>query len=211
MRISTFVSGSFSENCYVVQDEGTGKAVVIDPGEYSQELAEQIERIGRENITAILLTHCHFDHILGVAEVRELCGAPVMIHEQDADSLTDPARNGVMFFGLHFASSLVPADKTLREGDAVEAGDLSIKVIHTPGHTPGSCCFAVDGTLFSGDTLFPEACGRTDLPGGSRREMCTSLKRLAALEGDYRVFAGHGEPTTLEWERKHNPYITGTV
>lgn len=207
MRISNYVCGPLMSNCYIVQDEGTGKAVIIDAGECIDELREHIDRIGKDNICAILLTHCHFDHTMGAARLREYTGAPLMIHTSEGDWVDDPARNGVKYF-MAAADAVFPKpDRLLSSGDIITAGDLSIEVMHTPGHSPGSCCFIAGDCIFSGDTLFCCGVGRTDLPGGSSAHLMRSLGRLAELEGDMRVYPGHGEPTSLSYERSNNPYM----
>lgn len=204
MITSTHVVGYVLTNCYIVRDEGTGKSCVIDPGDFTDEMREQIETIGRENIEYILLTHGHFDHMLGAAELKRLTGAKIAIHELDAEILEDPRKNAMSFFMLD-KGVLPRADVLLREGDTLCVGDLTFTLMHTPGHTAGSSCFIVEDRIFSGDTLFLEGCGRTDLPTGDRAEIKKSLKRLAAMKGDYVVYPGHDIPTSLEHERKHNP------
>lgn len=206
MRISTYVVSDFFTNCYILQDEGTGRTAVIDPGEFNDTMREQIDRIGVEYIDYILLTHCHLDHIMGAAALQEYTGAPLAVHISDEAGLSDPEINCASFFGT--GSGKAPkADILLRDGDTLALGDLKIKVLHTPGHTAGSVCYVVENTIFSGDTLFLESCGRIDLPTGSSTEILRSLTRLAQLDGDYTVYSGHGDPTTLEYERKHNRYI----
>ncbi len=207
MRISSYVSGPLGSNCYIVQDEGTGKAVIIDAGEFFDEIREHIDMIGRENITAILLTHCHFDHTMGAAELRDYTGAPLMIHYQEKDWVDDPAKNGVRYFMMAKSCRFPAPDGVFHDGDIIEAGDLAVKVMHTPGHSPGSCCFAAENVIFSGDTLFNNGAGRTDLPGGNSAHIRQSLSKLAALDGDTRVYPGHGAPTTISYEREYNPYM----
>ncbi len=207
MRISNYVCGPLMSNCYILQDEGTGKALIIDAGECMDELREHIDRIGRENITAIVLTHCHFDHTMGAAELRDYTGAPLMIHFSEGDWVDDPRHNGVQFF-MDAANAVFPKpDRLLHDGDVIDAGDLSVRVIHTPGHSPGSCCLEAEGNLFTGDTLFYGGVGRTDLPGGNSMHLMRSLGKLADIAGDMRVYPGHGQPSSLDFERKNNPYM----
>ena len=206
MRISIHQVGPIYVNCYVVSDEGTGETVVIDPGGVSEELLEQLDSIGAERIKYILLTHMHFDHTMGVNRVRDETGAKVLIHKLEEEGLHDPALNGVDAFG--FRTGVLPrADGTFEDGDIIEFGDSKLRVMHTPGHSAGSCCFIGDGVIFSGDTLFNMSAGRTDLATGSVLQLRESLRRLAALKGDYDVYPGHEDKTTLAYERKHNPYI----
>ena len=180
MRVFCLPVGELATNCYLAADEN-GNAAVIDPGDGAQEI---LARAAQEGLTiaAILLTHAHYDHMLAAAEVRAATGAPGRMPE-------------------------LTADRVVREGDVIEAGGLRFTVLHTPGHTPGSCCYLCRRTLFSGDTLFMDSEGRTDFPGGDPHALAASLRRLAALEGDYAVYPGHGPATTLSRERAENPYL----
>jgi glyoxylase-like metal-dependent hydrolase (beta-lactamase superfamily II) len=157
-------------------------------------------------LTKILLTHGHFDHMGGAEEARAATGAEIYIHESDAHMLTSSSAS------LHAAMSIMPfkavTDYTAVRGDCcINDGDCSFRVLHTPGHTHGSVCYIVDDVIFSGDTLFCCSVGRTDFPGGDSQYMMNSMVRLRSLEGDYKVFPGHGESTTLEYERNNNPYM----
>lgn len=206
MRISTHGCSIVFTNCYFVQDEGTGKTAIIDPGEFTSEMREQIDRIGASNIEYILLTHCHFDHILGAAELHEYTGAPIAIHVSEEKALCDPNINGMNYFSVD-GVVLPRANVTFEEGDHFEVGDLSFEVLHTPGHSAGSCCFMCEDVMFSGDTLFYDSVGRTDLPTGSYNTLKKSLRRLTELDRDYRVYPGHGNPTKLSFEIENNPYF----
>ncbi|MBQ4313211.1 MAG: MBL fold metallo-hydrolase [Clostridia bacterium] len=206
MRVSTYVTGMLFTNCYFVQDEGTGKTVMIDPGNFTDEMKGHIDRIGKENIEYILLTHCHFDHTLGAIAAQEYTGAPIAIYEGDAAGLSDQVGAGLQSFWMS-APQLPAADVTFADGECIEIGDTTIRVMHTPGHTAGSCCFICEDCIFSGDTLFFESCGRTDLPTGSPKDMLASLIKLSEIPGEYSVYPGHGEKTTLSHERKNNPYM----
>ena len=205
MRVSVHGVGPLYVNCYVVQDEGTGRAAIIDPGGVSEELLEQIDRIGTDKIDYILLTHFHFDHILGAARLHIKTGAPVAIHRLEEKGLDDPALNGLDGFGFS-SSATIKADMTYDEGDTFVVGDLTLRVMHTPGHTVGSSCFVCENAIFSGDTLFCESVGRTDLPTGNQRDILRSVNRLCQMDGDYDVYPGHDCKTTLSHERAHNPY-----
>ncbi len=206
MRISTHVVTDFYSNCYIIQDEGTGRTAIIDPGEFADSIKEQIDRIGKEYIDYILLTHCHLDHIMGAAELHEYTGAPVAVCSADVPGLTDPFVNCLSFFGA-MAGAAPEADIILHDGDTLELGDLTIRVMHTPGHTVGSVCYIAGDAIFTGDTLFRESCGRIDLPTGSSSQLVESLHAIAALDGSLRVYSGHGEPSTIEYEREHNIYV----
>ena len=193
MQITSLTVGSIGTNCYIVYDEATKAAVVIDPSDEASLAAARIGALGLR-VEAILLTHGHFDHGGDADRLRKQTGAPIWLHPADA------ALPSWLTHGL-------TADKALAEGDELDFGGLRFQVLCTPGHTPGSVCFRSGDLLFSGDTLFAGSCGRTDLPGGSWPEMLSSLRRLADLEGDYTVYPGHGETTTLDRERRSNPYM----
>ena len=193
MTVTSLTAGSIGTNCYLLYDEAARDAAVIDPGDDAEPVAARIGELGL-NVRGILLTHGHFDHCGDVKRIRKLTGAQVFVHPADRD-LPIMLRRGL------------EADRDLADGDVLDLAGTRLRVLHTPGHTPGSVCFLCGDLLFSGDTLFAGSCGRTDLPGGSWPEMLASLRRLAELEGDYKVYPGHGEETTLEQERRFNPYM----
>ena len=186
--------GAYQTNCYLVWEENSPTCVVIDPGYEPDTILDEAKKLGKE-ITAVLLTHGHFDHVGGVKELAAETGCPVYLHEAEL-SMPPQMTAGPLFY-----------TNTYGEGDFVEAAGLSFKVLHTPGHTPGSVCLLCENAMFSGDTLFWGSCGRTDLPGGSWATIRKSLLRLADLSGDYNVYPGHGDATTLSFERKMNPYM----
>lgn len=209
MRIELIPLGhEIFANCYLLIDEKSGDSALIDPGWYSKEAEKFVYFHGDINLKYILLTHGHFDHILGVHGFKQASGAAVAIHSADADKLTDPVKS---LCEGHFPKSQTPvnADILLKDGDAVQLGDEKIKVMHTPGHTSGSVCFILenDRTIISGDTLFCRTVGRTDFADGSDEEMYKSIKKLISLDGDYRVLPGHNRETTLDSERTRNIYI----
>ena len=194
INIKHLALGAYQTNCYLVWDETSPTCVVIDPGYEPDTVLDEAKALGKE-IAAILLTHGHFDHVGGVREIAAETGCRVYLC--DADLAMPPQMT---------AGPLYYTD-TYSEGSFVEEAGLSFKVLHTPGHTPGSVCLLCENTLFSGDTLFWGSCGRTDLPGGSWATIRVSLKRLADLSGDFDVYPGHGDATTLSFERKMNPYM----
>ena len=193
MEIKTMPIGSLQTNCYMVWEDGSDTCILIDPGYEPELLLEQV-RLQRKTLEAILLTHGHFDHVGGVKQIAAETGCKVYIC---AEELKQPLRYSD---GLHYTD-------TVAEGDVLELAGLTLQVLHTPGHTPGCVCYLCGDTLFSGDTLFAGTCGRTDLPGGDFKAIQASLQRLAALEGDLRVLPGHGMASSLDIERRYNPYM----
>lgn len=205
MKISVCVTGYFGTNCYMLENETS--AVVIDPGEETSELMAFAEKNKNKPEKAILLTHCHFDHIAGISELKKVFDADVFISAADAAGLSDPNINVSEYLtGNPFATV---ADKLLNDGDKLTFGQDSITVLLTPGHTVGSACFLIGNIIFSGDTLFKMNIGRYDLPTANPQELLNSLKKLKNLSGDYTVYSGHGDSTTLEFERQNNFYLKG--
>ena len=194
LKMKTLPLGAYQTNCYLVWDENSPSCVVIDPGYEPDAVLLEAKKLGKE-IAAILLTHGHFDHVGAVRDLAAETDCPVYIHEAD---LSMPQQ---MTAGPLYHTNLCG------EGDRLELAGLSFKVLHTPGHTPGSVCYMCENVIFSGDTLFWGSCGRTDLPGGSWSTIQASLKRLAGLPGDFDVYPGHGDATKLSFERKYNPYM----
>ena len=196
MNIKTMQVGPLGTNCYLLEDEHTRAAAVIDPGGDGARIEAQLLADGAE-LKRILLTHAHFDHTGGVAELHAAHpDVPVFLHPADA------ARLGSQVFPPIGVPTVPYCD-----GDVVKLGDLDIQVLHTPGHTPGGVCLLVGDALFTGDTLFQGSMGRIDFEGGSYEDIMASLARLAHLPGDFRVLPGHMDASTLERERKTNYYI----
>lgn len=193
MKLTQLTVGSIGTNCYMLYDETSKAAVVMDPSDEAVLVAARIEALGLD-VKAVLLTHGHFDHSGEAAKIADRAGVPIWMHPADR------ALPSWLTHGL-------PDTRDLADGETLDFAGLQFTVIHTPGHTPGSVCFRCGDLLFAGDTLFAGSCGRTDLPGGSWQDMAASLRRLAALEGDCTVYPGHGEATTLEAERAENPYL----
>lgn len=194
MKIETMILGPIETNCYLVWDENTMHAAVIDPAAAGARIAEKLQSLGLR-LSCIFLTHAHFDHVGGVKTLHTLTGAPIYISEADA---ADPA-------GM--SHGLLQYTDTYQEGDEITVGSLRFRVLETPGHTPGSVCLLCGDTLFSGDTLFCGGCGRTDFPGGSVQQMFASLKKLSQLPAHLAVLPGHGESTVLADELKYNLYM----
>ncbi len=206
MKIVTIEVGNLGTNCYIVFDEATKDAAVIDPGGSVGDITAVI-RDEKLAVKYIINTHGHADHVLGNMRVKEATGAPILIHEADAGMLMSGQRNLSAFIGG--SVSCGPADTLLKEGDVIKiAVGLELTVIHTSGHTPGGICLLTDSVLFSGDTLFAESIGRTDFPGGSYSQLIRNIKeKLLVLDDAVKVLPGHGPETSIGWERKMNPFI----
>lgn len=191
-------------NCCYLKDRATGKSAVVDPGDKSDMLINQIEKDGGK-LEYILLTHGHYDHISYAQTLAEKFGAKIVTGEMNSDFLSKPELNLSVYHG--FSIPEFYADILLCDGTSLMLGETEIKYLSTPGHTKGCGVFIFDNTIISGDTLFCESYGRTDLPTGNTVDLMNSLERLKNLEGDYKVIPGHGEFTTLEHERRYNPLM----
>lgn len=192
-------------NCYFAFDESTREGIVIDPGGSSDLIMKKIDEL-QMKVVAIVNTHGHWDHVGANQTVSEKMGVPVFIHEDDADYLTDPAKNISNMMGTQ--SQTKAADHLLKEGDTVTFGSCKLEVIHTPGHTPGGICLYGHGVLFCGDTLFYRSIGRTDLPGGDFHTLIESIKnKIFTLPGDTLVCPGHGMVTNVRDEINGNPFV----
>lgn len=208
MRIDHNVVGMVGTNCYFAVNEDTKECLIIDPGDNAGMLAGKITDGGYTPV-AILLTHGHFDHIMGVEGLRARFHIPVYVHEDDADMIEHPQLNAGAMIG---ASVSVRADQTVKDGDVLNLAGMEIHVMHTPGHTPGGVCyyFPKEEVVFSGDTLFCGSVGRTDLPGGSMSALIRSIREKVLKLPDLTiVYTGHGEPTKIGDEKRDNPFIFG--
>lgn len=204
MKIKKVSLGVMGTNCYIVWDENRN-GVVIDPGFTDSRLKAIIEK-NDLMIHYILLTHGHFDHIGAVEKLKKETGAKVLIHEKDKACLTDPKRNLSYLAGLEIRGE--EADGFLIDKDVLQVGDLKFEIIHTPGHSKGGVCLLADNHLFSGDTLFNTSIGRTDFFDSDRKELLKVIRdRLLILPDATLVYPGHGENTTIGYEKKHNPYL----
>ena len=207
MLIKCITVGSYETNCYIVTDETTLDCAVIDPGADSAALLDYLED-NHLNCRFILLTHGHFDHTGAVESLQEETGAPLGMHRAD---------DGVTIGGEYYRYHAPEGTRFLSEGDQIDVGALRFTVLETPGHTPGGLTFLCrdagsgEQALFTGDTLFRDSCGRTDFPGSSTEDMLRSLRRLAELPGDYEVYPGHMDSTTMDRERRFNYFISAAL
>lgn len=195
-------------NCWLAVDEKTNKAALCDVGWYYDIVGEFIKKQGVE-VEYILLTHGHFDHLMGAKAAAAELGAKIAIHALDKDGLSDTEVNLMGDFRVDAPFEPTTADIILNDGDTITIGESTLKVMHTPGHSAGSVCFIDEEgrNILSGDTVFYSTVGRTDLPTGSDADMYNSLKKIVALEGEYNIYPGHGPETTLSHERVRNIYI----
>jgi len=200
------VVGPLACNCYVVGEEATRRAVVIDPGGDADELAGEI--VSQElTITAIVATHAHFDHIIAAEQLRALTGAPFMLHDDDGPLLDWMQESGRLFLDVDLPPP-PEVDTSAQEGDRITAGNVELEVVHTPGHSPGSISLVAPDGVFSGDTLFAGSIGRTDLPGGDAEALLDAVRsKLLTLDESLMVYPGHGPTTTLGSERASNPFV----
>lgn len=206
MRVEKFVTGIISTNCYLAVNEDTKQAVVVDPAAAPARLMDHIREEGLK-IEAILLTHGHFDHIMGIDGFLKEYSVPVYVHEDDLKMMEDPQWNQSAIYttGYTFAGAA-----PLRDGQTLSLAGYDFQVLHTPGHTPGGCCYYVksEGVLFSGDTLFQRSVGRTDFEGSSTKDLIRGIKeKLMVLPDDTHVYPGHMGETLIGYEKRENPFI----
>lgn len=205
MKIYTLQLGELKSNCYIVETE-PGRCIAVDIGGDSRLLLNFLI-MKKLKLTKILLTHGHFDHINGVAETVAETNAEVYIHSDDSNMLESASAS--LAATASFMNFKPVHHCTATTGDCyINDGSCTFRVLHTPGHTSGSVCYICEDVIFSGDTLFCCSIGRTDFPGGNIHEMQNSLIKLRNLDGDFKVYPGHNESTTLDYERSSNPYMT---
>jgi len=207
MFFKKLIVGVLETNCYLIGCKKTKKALVIDPGgEEKIDLILDILEKNNFNLEYIVNTHGHIDHIAGNSLLKAKTEALLLIHRLDANMLVDANNNFSSFMGKAMCSP--PEDKLLAEGDEVSLGTLNLRVIHTPGHTPGGISLVLNNIVFTGDTLFAGGIGRTDLPGGSYQDLQKSIKeKLLVLSDDKKIYPGHGPYSTIGEEKRRNPYI----
>ncbi len=194
LKIHVLPLGDYQTNCYIVHEENSTDCLIIDPGYEPEIISSYLEEKGLTP-EAILLTHCHFDHVGAVKDLAAQYDCKVFLDKKEL-AMPPMLTNGPLYYTDGYG-----------DGDTLTLAGIPIQVLETPGHTPGSVCLIMEDTLFSGDTLFADSCGRTDLPCGDARAMRDSLRRLAALSENYRVCPGHGPSSTLNREKQTNPYL----
>lgn len=208
LRVTSHTVGAFQENCYILVDESSSRAVIIDPGAEGERLVRAVRATGAE-LEAIWLTHAHVDHVGAIAAVRREWNVPIHLHPADVPLYVRGAAQAA-FYGLPFEDP--PAvDRDLEDGATLHVGNLSFNVLHTPGHAPGHCVFVGHGLMLAGDLLFAGSIGRTDLPLCNPRHMTESLARVAALDASLAVYPGHGPSTTIGREVDSNPFLNGVA
>jgi glyoxylase-like metal-dependent hydrolase (beta-lactamase superfamily II) len=211
MVIKQYEVGNFAVFCYLIGDEETTEGLFIDPADQADMLISEAKSYGLNKIKYIVNTHSHVDHIMGNAEMLKKTKAKIIIHEEDSGHLVRVPPDLLEMFS---ATPSPPADILVKEGEVIQVGEVKLKVIHTPGHSPGGMSLYMDGMVFTGDTLFVGSVGRTDFPGSSWDQLETSIrKKLYVLPGDTVIFPGHNygsTPTsTIQYERRHNPFVRG--
>ncbi|MCL6612553.1 MAG: MBL fold metallo-hydrolase [Peptococcaceae bacterium] len=200
--------GPMDNNCYIIGCEETREAAVVDPGAEGGRILRKLEEL-KLNCRCIILTHGHADHLGALGTVREATKAQVMIHAGDAEMLTSPGRNLSLFTGASLKFNA--ADRLLQDGDTVQVGKVQLKIIHTPGHTPGGISILAGDKLITGDTLFAGSVGRSDFPGGNHDQMIRSIKeKLLVFPPETPVYPGHGPASTVGEEARYNPFLNGT-
>jgi len=197
--------GQLQANAYIVADEETRQAVVIDPGDEGDRILE-VANANNLKVNEIICTHAHFDHVGAVGDIKKETGAKIIMHKEDLETYLLAKDQGAIW-GFQ-VDDLPQPDDFVAEGDEIKIGSLNFKVIHTPGHSKGGICLYGEGIVITGDTIFKGSIGRTDFPGGSIEELKVSFRRIIELPDDTRVFSGHGPETTIGYEKQTNFFMS---
>ena len=205
MKIRSFTVGPVATQCYLIINQADNTAFITDPGDDAEMLLRAIDE-EKARLKYVILTHGHFDHVMAVGEILKNTGAKLVVHEDEVPALSDGVLSGCASFGVAMQDTL-KEDIAVKDGDTLDFGGTYLEFMHTPGHTVGSMCILLGDIILTGDTLFAGTCGRCDLPGGDYEMMLKSLKRLAELKGNFKIYPGHGEPSAIDIERKYNPYM----
>jgi hydroxyacylglutathione hydrolase len=208
LKVETITVGAFQENCYLVVDDHTNRAVIVDPGSEGDRLIEAIDRSGAE-LEAIWITHAHVDHVGAIAAVKRKWDVPIYLHPLDR-RLYEAASRQAQVYGVPFEEPPAP-DLEFVDGQRLKVGDAEMSVMHTPGHAPGHVVIHGNGIALVGDCLFAGSVGRTDLPFSNPPQLAASLEKISALAPETVVYPGHGMDTTIGQERLSNPFLNGTA
>jgi hydroxyacylglutathione hydrolase len=208
LNVETFTVGAFQENCYLIVDDRSHKAVIVDPGGEGERLVEAVESCGAE-LEAIWITHAHVDHVCAIASIKRKWDVPVYLHPADR-RLYEAASRQAEVYGVPFEEP-PPPDREFSDGQQLELGDAQFTVMHAPGHAPGHVVIHGQGMAMVGDCLFAGSIGRTDLPFSNPPQLAESLRKIADLPPETVVYPGHGMETTIAEERRSNPFLNGTA
>ena len=208
VTVQTLTVGAFQENCYLVVDSRSGKAVIVDPGGEGERLVEAVDRSGA-TLEAVWITHAHVDHVGAIASIKQRWDVPVYLHPLDR-RLYEAAGRQAQVYGVQFEEP-PPPDREFADGQHVKVGDVELSVMHAPGHSPGHVVIHGDGIALVGDCLFAGSIGRTDLPFSDPPQLAASLEKISALPPETVVYPGHGMDTTIAEERKSNPFLNGSA
>jgi hydroxyacylglutathione hydrolase len=208
VSVQTLTVGAFQENCYLVVDSRSGKAVIVDPGGEGERLVEAVDKSGA-TLEAVWITHAHVDHVGAIASIKQRWDVPVYLHPLDR-RLYEAAGRQAQVYGVQFEEP-PPPDREFADGQQLKVGDVALSVMHAPGHSPGHVVIHGDGIALVGDCLFAGSIGRTDLPFSDPPQLAASLEKISALPPETVVYPGHGMDTTIGEERRSNPFLNGSA
>jgi glyoxylase-like metal-dependent hydrolase (beta-lactamase superfamily II) len=208
VTVQTLTVGAFQENCYLVVDSRSGKAVIVDPGGEGERLVDAVDKSGA-TLEAVWITHAHVDHVGAIASIKQRWDVPVYLHPLDR-RLYEAAGRQAQVYGVQFEEP-PPPDREFADGQQLKVGDVALSVMHAPGHSPGHVVIHGDGIALVGDCLFAGSIGRTDLPFSDPPQLAASLEKISALPPETVVYPGHGMDTTIGEERRSNPFLNGSA